>query len=395
MTVEPKLWTRDFIFLAIANLLMAISFYFMLPILPVYLVDKLGATRGEIGIILAFYTIAALIIRLFAGWALDTYGRKIIYLSAYILFSILFIGYPMAFTILQFMFLRVLHGLTWGTLTTSGSTISVDLIPPKRRGEGIGIFGLSMTIGMALGPMIAIMITGESNYSALFLSAIGITALGLILALAIQFPKFKSHNSTRTLNLKGLIEKSAIPISLNMLLIMFTYGGLLSFIALYGKEIGVNSSGPFFLILSLGIGLSRVGSGRIFDKSGPAKISILGMILLIIGFPMLALLNNSLGFHLSAVVLGLGFGIIMPTYQAMINNLVTPTRRGAANSTFFTAFDLGIGIGMIGTGLLSQWLGFSITFIISSVLVFLALIFFLFISFNHYKTLLSRKDSIE
>jgi len=367
----------------------------MLPILPVYLVDKLGATRGEIGLILAFYTIAALVIRLFAGWALDTYGRRLIYLTAYILFSFLFIGYPMAFTILQFLFIRFLHGLTWGTLTTSGSTISVDLIPPKRRGEGIGIFGLSMTIGMALGPMIAIMITGESNYTALFISAIGITALGLLLALAIRFPEFKSHNSTRALNLKGLIEKSAIPISLNMLLIMFTYGGLLSFIALYGKEIGVNSSGPFFLILSMGIGLSRVGSGRIFDKSGPAKISLLGMILLIIGFPMLALLNNSLGFHLSAVVLGLGFGIIMPTYQAMINNLVAPNRRGAANSTFFTAFDLGIGFGMIGTGLLSQWFGFSITFLISSFIVFLALLFFLFISFNHYKTLLSRKDFIE
>jgi predicted MFS family arabinose efflux permease len=288
-----------------------------------------------------------------------------------------------------------LHGLTWGTLTTSGSTISVDLIPPKRRGEGIGFFGLSMTIGMALGPMIAILITGESNYTALFLSAIGITILGLILALSIRFPKFKSHNFSRSLNLKGLIEKSAIPISLNMLLIMFTYGGLISFIALYGKEIGVDSSGPFFLILSLGIGLSRVGSGRIFDKSGPAKILLLGMILLIIGFPMLALINNSLGFHLSAVVLGLGFGIIMPTYQAMINNLVTPNRRGAANSTFFTAFDLGIGIGMIGTGLLSEWLGFSITFLISSITILIALNFFFFISFNHYKALLSRSDSLE
>jgi predicted MFS family arabinose efflux permease len=145
----------------------------------------------------------------------------------------------------------------------------------------------------------------------------------------------------------------------------------------------------------LGIGLSRVGSGRIFDKSGPAKILLLGMILLIIGFPMLALINNSLGFHLSAVVLGLGFGIIMPTYQAMINNLVTPNRRGAANSTFFTAFDLGIGIGMIGTGLLSEWLGFSITFLISSITILIALNFFFFISFNHYKALLSRSDSLE
>lgn len=395
MTTKPKLWTRDFIFLALANLLMAISFYFMLPILPVYLVDKLGATKGEIGVILAFYTIAALVIRLFAGWALDAYSRKAIYLSAYVLFSLIFIGYPVAFTVFQFIIIRFLHGLTWGTLTTSGSTISVDLIPPSRRGEGIGFFGLSMTIGMALGPMIAILITGESDYYRLFISAIIITFLGLILAQTVKIPSIKSHVPARTLNLKGLIEKSAIPISINMLLVMFTYGGVISFISLYGKEIGINNSGPFFLILSLGIGLSRIGSGKIFDKNGPQKITIMGMIFLIIGFPLLAFFDNPLGFHLSAVVLGLGFGVIMPTYQAMINNLVSPNRRGAANSTFFTAFDLGIGFGMVGTGILSDKLGFSTTFLISSVIIFLALLFFLFISFNHYKTLLRRNDSIE
>ena len=170
-----------------------------------------------------------------------------------------------------------------------------------------------------------------------------------------------------------------------MMIVQFTYGGVLSFIALYGKEIGVDNSGIFFLILSLGIGFSRVGSGKIFDISGPDKISLVGMILLIIGFPVLALVNNPIGFHISAVILGLGFGIIMPTFQTMVNNMVAPKRRGAANSTLFTCFDIGIGMGMIGTGVLSEWLGFSSTFLISSVVNLLALNVFLFFTINHYR----------
>lgn len=379
-----RLWTKDFIFLAIANLLMAIAFYFMLPILPVYLVDKLGATRSEIGLVLSFYTIAALIIRLFSGWAIDTYGRKAIYLTAFFLFSLTFISYPFAYTILLFLLVRFSHGLTWGVLTTSSSTIAVDIIPSARRGEGIGIFGLSMTIGMAIGPMLAIFITGDSRYFLLFISAISITTVGFLLALMVRYPKFTILKSARSLTLKGLIEKSSLPISLTMMLIMFTYGGLLSFISLYGKEIGIENSGPFFLILSLGIGISRILSGRVFDRSGPKAISMIGLLSLLIGFPLLGLLNSSIGFHISAAILGLGFGVIMPTFQTMINNMVQPNRRGAANSTFFTAFDLGIGLGMIGTGVLSQHFGFTLTFLVFSFLILISSLLFLTSSVKHY-----------
>lgn len=385
MQTKPLLWTKDFVLLASANLLMAIAFYFMLPILPVYLTDKLNASKSEIGIILAFYTIATLLIRPFSGWAIDTYGRKSIYLIAYFLFSLLFIGYPIALSLYLFIGFRFFHGLTWGVLTTSSSTIAVDIIPPVRRGEGIGIFGLSMTIGMALGPMIAIFIAGADRYLAVFVSAIGISLLGLLLALVVKYPKFTIDKSRKILSFNGLIEKSSLPVSINMMIIQFTYGGVLSFIALYGKEIGVQNSGIFFLLLSLGIGFSRVGSGKIFDISGPDKISILGMLLLVVGFPILALVNNSVGFLISAVVLGLGYGIIMPTFQAMVNNLVVHTRRGAANSTLFTCFDIGIGLGMIGTGILSDWLGFSSTFLISSLVNLLALNYFLFFTIRHYR----------
>jgi len=371
--------------LTVANLLMAIAFYFMLPVLPIYLVDKLSVSKGEVGTILAFYTIAALMIRPFSGWAIDTFGRKKIYLIAFLLFSTSYVIYPIASGVTAFLAIRYFHGLTWGTLTTTSSTIAVDIIPPSRRGEGIGIFGLSMTIGVAIGPMIAILITDDTRFNSLFASAIVISLLGFILALIIKYPKFRSQNNSKGFSWNGLIEKTALPVSTNMMLVMFTYGGVLSFIALYAKDIGVQSSGLFFLLLSVGIGLSRVGSGRLIDKQGPSAVSVLGIILLVAGFPILAFIQTPLGFHTAALILGLGYGMIMPTFQTMVNNIAPANRRGAANSTFFTAFDLGIGLGMIGTGILSQWLGFGHTFIISSAMNLAALTLFGLSTIKHYQ----------
>lgn len=385
-TMEKQaLYNRNFILLYCANLLMAIAFYFMLPILPVYLTTAFGATKGEVGLVLAFYTIAALVIRPFTGWAVDTYGSKGIYLAAFLLFVSLFIGYPIVPSTLLMIALRFAHGLTWGVLTTSSTTIAVEIIPPARRGEGIGVFGLSMTLAMAIGPLIAITIAGNDRFLTLFISAIAISLVGFVFTQFVKFPHFSVDSQKRELNLKGLVEKSAIPISINMLLVMFSYGSVLSFIALYGQEVGVTNSGPFFLLIAVGIGISRFFGGKAFDKHGPQRVSILGLIILILSFPILALVHNPVGYHASATLMGFGFGIIMPVFQSMVNNLVKPERRGAANSTLFTCFDLGIGIGMMATGFLSDFIGLSGAFLVCAVVNVLALILFVAFSERHYR----------
>jgi MFS family permease len=385
MKKRDKLWTRNFTLIGIANLLMAIAFYFLLPTLPLYLKETLGATSSQVGLVLAFYTIAALLIRPFIGYAIDSIGRKFIYLLSFIIFSALFVGYIFAISIGLMMVMRFLHGLTWGSLSTSGSTIAVDFIPASRRGEGISLFGLSMTIAMAIGPLIALIILGKMDYLWVFVIASCISITGLILALNIRFPEYKPNHDNRSFSVKRLIERSSIPLSLNVLVVTTTYGGILSFASLYGKEIGVANSGLFFLLLAVGIGVSRFFSGTIFDRVGPFRIVVIGMILLILGFPVLFLVPNSLGYHVTAVIIGLGFGIIMPTFQAMVNNLVQPDRRGAANSTYFTSFDLGIGLGMVLTGFVSEQIGLGKAFLICSIIETAALLMFVLYSYKFYK----------
>ena len=354
---------------------MAVAFYFMVPILPLFLSDSFSATEGQIGLVLSFYTIAALMIRPFAGYAVDSIGRYGIYVGSLLLFTLTFFGYPWATSIFFVLILRFIHGLTWGSMSSAGSTIAVDLVPLKRRGEGIGIFGLSMTIAMAVGPLIAIAITGDSNYSRLFYSAVAFSFLGLVLALFVKIPKVAKLE--RKFSFAALIEKKALPVSINVFFVTIPYGGIISFIALYGRSINIESSGMFFLLLAGGIAVSRIFSGKSFDRVGPKTVCIIGLLLLITGLPILAFIQNVVGYHAAALIIGFGFGILMATFQAIANHDVAPEKRGAANSTYLTFFDLGIGFGMLLVGYLIQLLDYSGAFILCAAIEILALFVFL------------------
>lgn len=383
--ISEKIWNKDFILLLLANLFMGIAFYFLISVLPIYVADEMKADKSLVGIVLSTYTIAALIIRPFSGIAIDSLGRKVIYIWSFFIFSLLFGIYGFIGTVLLMGVVRFVHGLAWGVTSTSGTTLAVDIIPPSRRGEGISYFGLSMTLSMAIGPAIGLWLSSNGNYTRMFVTGFTLSLTGFILLLFIKYPEFIAHKDNREFKWKNLIEtKSLIP-SFNVILTQITYGGLLSFIALYGKEIGIENPGIFFLIYASGLFLGRTFSGRAFDRRGPLLVVSGGLLLLVIGFILIALVKNYFGYIGSGLVLGLGNGIAIPAFQAMVNNMVEVHRRGAANSTYYTFFDLGIGIGMALIGFISELTSISTAYIVCSGICALALIYFLSVVLKYYE----------
>ncbi len=380
---NDKLLTPNFLKLTISNLLMAVAFYFITPIMSLFMVDIFQSKSNEVGMVMFAFSVAAIISRPFTGLLLDSLNRYRVYILSFIFFLIAFMGYPVASSFIYLLSLRFYHGLAWGAVSTSSNTIAVDLISEKRRGEGIGIFGLSMTIAMAIGPAIAIMLSMKFGYNALFYIATAFCVLGFFLVLFIKMPKTKS--SKKSFKIKKLISKPTLAVSHNVLLTQIPYGGIVTFAALYGRDIGVNNSGIFFIILSIGILFSRVISGRIFDKAGPKNIITTGIVLVIFGLILIGTYSSPIGFHISALILGVGFGIISPTFQAMANTNVSADKRGSVNSTYLTFFDLGVGIGMLLFGILFDIAGYAYTFYISAVIQIFALLVFLFVTYPKYQ----------
>ena len=299
------------------------------------------------------------------------------------LFALLFAVHAYIQVFAVFLLIRFLHGVAWGISTTTNSTLAIDIIPPAKRGTGLGYYGLAMPVAMAFGPLVGLFLMRDGNYNLLFFSGLGIAMVSFALFLLIDYPVFKPM-PRQQLTLERLFEKKALPISLVMLLLMTAYGGIVSFITIYAIENQVGETGLFFMVYAIGLALSRVLAGSIFDKKGPRILAPIGCLLVFFGVMVLSLLPTTIGFLVSAAFIGIGFGIIFPVFQAMVNNMVVPNRRGAANSSLFTALDLGIGLGAVLTGYFSDLFGLGTAFIILASTILLATILFPFLALKHY-----------
>lgn len=375
MTNKPPLWTRNFILICLSNLFVFTSFYFLLPTLPVFVTDVLRGDESNVGYIIGILSLTAVLVRPLSGYLLDTAGRKKIMFLALVAIVLSMGAYDLVAGLAALFGLRALHGLAWGFSTTGAGTIAADVVPPARRGEGMGYFGLANTLAMAVGPILGLYILGNFGFHNLFLAGLAVAVLGLISVLGISYPEEKSNQKT-SFSLGSVFEPKVFSLSAILFFVSLVYGGIVSFITLYSKEIGIANAGTYFLAYAATLLFVRPIAGKIFDKSGPNKIMAVGFISISLSFIILFAAKDLTLFLLSAVAMGVGFGIVHPSAIAMAINRVPPYRRGAANGTIFSAFDLGIGLGSIFLGLLSKYIGLSYMYLACSAIVVVPLCLF-------------------
>lgn len=264
---RPQLWTKDFILVFISNLLLFFSFYMLIPVLPLYLMENLGTSGSVAGIVLALYTISALCIRPFSGFMVDMFSRKPLYLICYGLFCVIFAGYVVGTTLVLFIILRILHGLAFGMSTVSGSTVAVDIMTSERRGEGIGYFGMAANIAMAVGPVAGLAIYKYYSFDALFLTALFSSFIGLITIILIKPIKKEHVVPKQTLSLDRFILLKALPCVALLFIAGLGYGSVLNYVGLYTEMVDFQSSaGWFFVIIAIGIILARVLSAKALNN---------------------------------------------------------------------------------------------------------------------------------
>ena len=153
---KPVLWNRNFVQCCISYFLMNFAFYMLMPTMPVYLVEELGISTSEVGMVLSSYTIGLLCVRPFSGYLVDCFSRKPLYVFAFTIFACLFAGYWFVMTVYTIMAVRFIQGGFMGLTSVSGNTITIDVIPSKRRGEGMGFYGLTINLAMSLAPLVAV-----------------------------------------------------------------------------------------------------------------------------------------------------------------------------------------------------------------------------------------------
>ena len=373
-----KLWNKNYCKVMVANFTLFFAFYVLTPLLPLYLSEHFGATKDVIGLVLSGYTITALLFRPFSGYVVDSFPRKMVLMVSFSAFAIFFAGYLAASTLLLFMLVRTLHGGPFGMLTVANSTVAIDVLPSSRRTEGIGYYGLSNNLAMAIAPTVGIFVYKYSqSFELLFWIALVVACCGWIVDSTVDLKSKDIVKNKSKLSLDRFFLMKGWLLGVNMVTFGFSFGVLSNYLAIYGKEVmGITGgTGTYFMLCSIGLILSRLQGGKALRQGRLTHNAGEGMVISLIGYTFfilmptlnqLSIVNYQLsivfGYYGSALLIGLGNGHMWPAFQNMTINVAENNQRGTANSTILISWDIGMGLGILLGGVVSELAGYGAAF---------------------------------
>ncbi len=359
-TAPTRLLTGSFVLVCLANFAHTSSMQILLATMPLYVLE-LGGRETDVGLLFGLLAISALASRPLAGWAVEARGRKLVMLSGPAIFGTASLAYALITSVPTMLLVRAYHGLGIGSYNTSSSVYVGDHVPPARRGEAMGYFGMSQSLSQALGPAIGLFLLEFLGHRGLFLVSAGLSATALALTLLL-----KDHYRpppTHGLQLSMFFTAKAMRPTILVLGLSFATGSVMSFVPLYGRMEGISNPGFFFTIYAVAMLICRPVSGALSDRMGRLAVVTPGMLLIASGLWLMAYSGQWWSLAAAAVLLGVGGGTVYPALLALILDLTTPGERGAAMSTFGIGMDVGIAVGSILLGIIVEQAGFPAGFL--------------------------------
>ena len=393
-----KLWNSNYLRTWGANFTLFFSFMLIVPLLPIYLQERFGASKELIGVVLSGYTVVAMLTRATSGYMVDKYPRKVVLVLGFVLLFGFYFGYLLAGSLLLFAVVRTLHGFPFGVATVANSTMAIDVLPESRRAEGIGYYGLSNNVATAISPTIGLWLYETwHDFDLLFCCSLAIAAAGVWCVATIKLPIAQAEERTAPAPVTG--QEKAVdnwidrffltagwPQGLAIACYSFAYGVVSTYVAIYGREeLDITSgSGVFFALLASGLIVSRLFGSRSLRKGRIIHNATLGSCLSGVGYLLFALLHNEVGYYGCAIMVGLGNGHLWPAFQSMFISLTTAAKRGVANASLLTSWDLGVGLGVVTGGSLIDRMGYHAAFWAGWMVEITGVLFYLLYVRRHY-----------
>ncbi len=377
---KQQIFTPSILFLFISNFLIFIGFEMLLPILPAYLIS-LNANPMQVGLVTTVFTIGAIIIRPFIGYYLIDHKRKNLAIGASISLLIITMLYPFLNSIWLFLLLRLVHGMAWGVSTTANSTMAVDSIPKARLGEGMGYFSISTTVGAIIAPSLGILIYHSFSFNTLIWSSALLCVLAVIVLPFVQSVASIQHEKQPFRFMEAIFEKDVWFQALLTIVSTLGFGAIITFLVLYGEQKGLDHIFLFFLINAIVSTLLRPFTGKWFDRNGPWSIIIVSATLGFLSLIVLSYTTNNGSLMIAAMLFGAGYGTVMPCLQTWTVQKVSEAKSGAANATFLSSFDVGVGMSAFVLGILAEWISLETIFR----LVSLSFLFVVLLVYRDYK----------
>jgi MFS family permease len=338
-----------------------------LPVLPRYVTGPLGGGEVEVGIVTGAFAITGLACRPLAGHLADRRGRRRVVvwgtLATAVSGLLLFVPAGVPGLIVSRLFL----GAGEGAVYTAGSAWIVDLAPPERRGRVIGLYGLAIWGGLALGPPLGELILQASSYEMVWAFATAAPLLGALVAIRIP-ERFAPRDDFEFE--RRLLAHEALRPGLGLSLAIVGYAAMAAFVVLHLDQRDVGHGAAVFAAFAATVVGTRVFLGWLPDRFGPVRCAAGAGAIEAAGLVVIAGAQTIEIAVLGAVAMGAGFSLLFPSFALIVVNRVPVERRGVAMGTYTAFFDLGMGLGGPLTGAAAALGGYSAAFALAAFCAF-------------------------
>jgi MFS family permease len=338
----------------VANLFFFIGFQWTFATLPGY-IQQIGGGAAQIGLAFGLFSLSAVLARPGIGWLVDHWGRKPVLLAGAVIFCLAPVLYMLAESWAPFMALRVFHGVGIAAFSTAYTTLIADLAPPARRGEAIGLSGVTNNMGMLFAPALGAYTLTLWGYDAHFAISAGITVVSVLLLLPIIEPRREATAQADSPNLWTVARLRPVWVaSFGVTGLSVAYGAVLSFLAPFAAEWHLAAAGGYFTAFAAAIMAAQASAGWLSDRIGRRTVAIPGMILVVLSMAGLAIARTDAMLLAAGAGFGLSWGSARAALDTAVVDAVPPKLRGTAIGFFFTCFDMGVGAGSFGLGIVAQ-----------------------------------------
>jgi len=372
-------WNRDFLF-GISGffcLYMAVSLFFYLPVF----LKPFTVRQSQIGLIMGIFSIVAIAVRPLFGRMIDVRGGRSLAVAG---IAVLAAGIPFFHLVHDAgwlpLLLRAVMGAGWGVSMSATIALCSDLAPADRLARSMGIIGVAGLVANALGPLAAEEISRRWGFGRVFDASLLFLGLALAGVLAARgFVRTKAAGPSAGFRALGKVPLvivlivSAMPVFHGAI-----RGVIIYFIAVFGKSIGLERVGSFFLVFSLAAILTRFGTGDLSDRFGRKTIILPAALVICANLFLISRIRTTPLLIGTAFLGGIGQGLIYPALSTYIIDFMGRANKGLAITMYNSLFDVGMGIGSPFFGWIADLTGyrrmyvFAGLFLLAATAVFMA-----------------------
>ena len=366
-----RLVTPTFAALSVATLVFYVASGVVVVIAPVFGAEAIGLSKAAVGVAIAIYSIAALVMRPVVGWTTDRFGRRVALLAGGALTVGGLLAHLVASNVALFVVARCILGAGEAFWLVAALAAAADLAPDGRRGESISLLTLTLYVGLAIGPWLAeAALAATRSFGVVWLATAVVAAVSIGLAWFVpetapgRLRQATDAAATRPARPRPrLVHPAGIVPGIVIFLGMSGMAYFLTFLPLYARTIGLDGAGLPLALYGLIVVVLRLAGARLPDRLGAVRLSGSALLGSALGLVIVATVPTLGGLLVGTALFAFGVAFIMPALLSLTVARVPPEERGTVVGTATLFLDLAFGIAPVVLGGLAELGGYAAGFV--------------------------------